>query len=196
MSGFYKAEEIHNLAVAAGYEGKWDGTLAGAVDALVDTFSGTDVKVGTVDSEAFIALGGVIRPAAKPGLDVNITVVEDDTIDLLGKVASDLQTDISIDKDGKVTGTLKAVTDYTGFSGDTELQSGHFIALKAEPMVGATETVQVVGGLYGAQQMDSSDWICILRITDVSTQSIRFVASMGGVTDTVNLDISELVLEA
>ena len=54
-----------------------------------------------------------------------------DSIDLLGKVASDLQEGVFID-DGKVFGTLKYVTEYTGFSGLPEEQEGYYLVLHFE----------------------------------------------------------------
>lgn len=54
-----------------------------------------------------------------------------DSVDLLGKVASDLQEGVFI-KDGKVFGTLKYVTEYTGFSGLPEEQEGYYLVLHFE----------------------------------------------------------------
>ena len=54
-----------------------------------------------------------------------------DSVDLLGKVASDLQEGVFID-DGKVFGTLKYVTEYTGFSGLPEEQEGYYLVLHFE----------------------------------------------------------------
>ena len=51
-----------------------------------------------------------------------------DSVDLLGKKASDLQEGVFI-VDGKVFGTLKYVTGYTGFSGRTDEQEGYYLAL-------------------------------------------------------------------
>lgn len=52
MSGYYKAEEMYNAAVAKGYEGKFDGTLAGAIRAYQSVDSEGEVPFTTVDSEA------------------------------------------------------------------------------------------------------------------------------------------------
>lgn len=51
-----------------------------------------------------------------------------DSVDLLGKKASDLQKGVFI-VDGKVFGTLKYVTGYTGFSGRADEQEGYYLAL-------------------------------------------------------------------
>ena len=55
----------------------------------------------------------------------------EDSVDLLGKKASDLQKGIFI-VDGKVFGTLKYVTGYTGFSGRADEQEGYYLALHYE----------------------------------------------------------------
>ena len=52
----------------------------------------------------------------------------EDSVDLLGKKASDLQKGVFI-VDGKVFGTLKYVTGYTGFSGRADEQEGYYLAL-------------------------------------------------------------------
>ena len=54
-----------------------------------------------------------------------------DSVDLLGKKASDLQKGVFI-VDGKVFGTLKYVTGYTGFSGRADEQEGYYLALHYE----------------------------------------------------------------
>ena len=54
-----------------------------------------------------------------------------DSVDLLGKKASDLQEGVFI-VDGKVFGTLKYVTEYTGFSGRADEQQGYYLALHYE----------------------------------------------------------------
>ena len=55
----------------------------------------------------------------------------EDSVDLLGKKASDLQEGVFI-VDGKVFGTLKYVTGYTGFSGLADEQKGYYLALHYE----------------------------------------------------------------
>ena len=52
----------------------------------------------------------------------------EDSVDLLGKKASDLQKGVFI-VDGKVFGTLKYVTGYTGFSGRADEQEGYYLVL-------------------------------------------------------------------
>lgn len=93
-----------------------------------------------------------------------------------------------------ITGTLKYVTGYTGFSGDVEEQSGNYIALHTESEAGATITVQVIGGDHPASALDS-DGISVCRIKNTS-QKIQFVATKEGRgTATKTLSLSGLTLE-
>ncbi len=82
------------------------------------------------------------NPLAALAMDFDIP----DSIDLLGKVASDLQEDMIVDATGKVTGTSKYVTGYTGFSGDPAEQEGNYVAFHisvGELVIGTNVTVKV-----------------------------------------------------
>ena len=103
----------------------------------------------------------------------------DESVDLLGKSVSDLQEDITISKDGVISGRLKAVTGYTGFSGDSELQSGHYLALKLDA-VGDEDAVKVeiIGGTSGEVTLDSDRiWIGYIRNKQ---QQIKVTATKAG----------------
>ena len=67
------------------------------------------------------------------GADLVLSVDADieDSVDLFGKKASDLQKGVFID-DGKVFGTVKYVKDYTGFSGNPKEQQGYYLVLHYE----------------------------------------------------------------
>lgn len=113
--------------------------------------------------------------------------------DLLGKSVTDLQTNVVVNP-SNVTGTLKYVEDYTGFSSDPELQSGHYLVLHAESTDADKITVEVVGGISGPVTLDS-DGIAVLRIVNTNTQLVRIVASKDGVTSTRTLSLKKLRLE-
>lgn len=126
-----------------------------------------------------------------PSLDVVVSAVADD-VEVLGKDAGDLQEDVAI-ANSAITGTLKYVTGYTGFSGDVSLQSGNYLAIKVEANADAI-TVELVGGTVGHPVTLDEDGMIVLRIADTSTQSITVVATKGNIAETHNLSISGLVL--
>ena len=84
------------------------------------------------------------------------------------------------------------MTGYTGYSGSAELQSGHYLALHATAEAGATITVELVGGTSGPVTLDT-DGISIGRVTSTE-QSVRFVASLNGMTQTKTFALSDLTL--
>lgn len=107
--------------------------------------------------------------------------------DLLGKTASELQSDVVFGDTG-VTGTLNYVTGYTGFDSSAELQSGNYIAFHSETtgVTGSTITVELTNSQtgIGPQPLDP-DGLAVLRITDKAMQTIKIVASKDGYTNTV-----------
>lgn len=111
------------------------------------------------------------------GLRVDADV--SDSVDLFGKVASDLQEGVAISGSG-ISGTLKYIDDYSSAYG-SGMDSGNYLVLHAEvPGVeGVTLTSEVVGGTVGPVTLDE-DGIVISRITNKSTQTIRVVASKDG----------------
>ena len=67
--------------------------------------------------------------------------------DVYGKQATDLATGLVISADGKVTGNLRHVTGYTGFSSEPSEQSGFYLPFTAQfPDGTTTATMQVEGG--------------------------------------------------
>lgn len=104
-----------------------------------------------------------------------------------------MQENISIGENA-ITGKLKYVTGYTGFSGDASEQSGNYLVLHSEADEGASITVEVVGGVHGPVTLDE-DGICILRIASTS-QSVKITASKTGCTSTVKTyALTDLTLE-
>lgn len=119
------------------------------------------------------------------------------SVDLLGKSAEELQENIEIDEEtGKITGTLFYIDDYTGFSGDTELQSGHYLAMHFESPVADKITIQIIGGTDQPKALDS-DGLAIFRITSTE-EKLKIVATLNDddATKTVKEYIlTDLVLE-
>ena len=100
-------------------------------------------------------------------------------IETLGKSASALQSGIEIGEN-VITGTVKYVTGYTGFSGDTEEQSGYYIALHADVDADdAAITLELIGGTHGPKTLDS-DGLMVCRLIDPQNQAIRLTATKSG----------------
>ena len=91
-------------------------------------------------------------------------------------------------------GTLKYVTDYTGFSGTPELQSGNYLAFKVSGIPsGATVTMQKVGpGASPAVTLDS-DLNAVVRMTELKT--LRFTITYNGETIIKDISLENLILE-
>ncbi len=127
------------------------------------------------------------------GLSVDADIAAD--FDLLGKYVSDLQEDIEFGEFG-ISGTLKYVTGYTGWSGDVSEQSGNYLALhfEVEDVADAAITVQLSKGKHGAATLDS-DGICIFRIEDAAQEIIVTASKSGYETATMRIPIHGLTLE-
>lgn len=118
------------------------------------------------------------------------------SLDLFGKDVDDLQSNVEVGTN-KITGTLKYVTGYTGFSGNVEEQSGNYLVLHADISGddAVTITVELVGGTSGPVTLDS-DRVIVLRIRNKDTQSVRVTASKLGYKDAVqNFALTDLVLQ-
>ena len=108
------------------------------------------------------------------GLSVDTSIGA--SVDLFGKTVFDLQDEIVIENNA-ISGTLKYVDDYTGFSGDVSLQSGNYIALHFS--VPEVDDVTITVTVTNPVVLDE-DGIAVLRIADKSSQTITVVASKDG----------------
>ena len=111
---------------------------------------------------------------------------------MLGKTAADLQENVAI-SGREITGTLKLVTDYTGFSSATD-ESGNYLALHVtqEPE-DATVTVELIGGKNGAVELDD-DGLIVLKIADTAKQSVKVTVTNGEDTATKTYSLKGLTL--
>lgn len=105
-----------------------------------------------------------------------------------------MQTNVVVGQNA-ITGTLKYVTGYTGFSEDPELQSGNYIALKLDTDVDATITVELVGGESGPVTLDTDKNI-VIRVTDPLTQTIKATATSGTKVDVLTYSLASMTLES
>lgn len=124
---------------------------------------------------------------------MTVAALTDNTIDLFGKTVDDLQTGVSFGN-GTVTGTLKYVDDYTGFSSNVEEQTGNYIVLKAE--VPEVSDVTITVKITNPVTLDS-DGIFVGKIANKSSQTITVVASKTGLPSvTRTFTLSGLIVEA
>ena len=141
---------------------------------------------GTYDVTQYASATGLV------GLNTK-TVGLSGSVDLLGKTADDLQTGVEV-SNGAITGTLKYVTGYTGFSGDAEEQEGNFLALKVTAVDGCTITVELINGTVGHPVTLDSDGMIVLRIADKSTQSVEVVATKDSISEVQRFTLTGLTL--
>ena len=156
------------------------------------------MSIKTALKNVIIALGGnptkgniadlldEFAEAKEPLFGLKVDAEIADSVDLLGKTASDLQEGITVGKDGKISGKLKYVTGYTGFSGDPDEQKGHYLALHV--YVPDVEGVTIV--YKGAQTVTlDPDGLHVIIVKNAS-KTFTFTASKDGhasVTKTFNL---------
>ena len=119
------------------------------------------------------------------------TAIAADT-DLLGKTIANLQKNVVI-TDNKIEGYLKYVTGYTGFSGDTEEQSGNYVAFHCSVPNEEDVTISVKTSTMTVTL--DEDGIMVLRVKNKGV--IEITASKTGLDSvTKKYDLKELVLEA
>lgn len=96
----------------------------------------------------------------------------------------------------RISGALKYVTGYTGFSGNAAEQSGNYLALKCDAGEGATITVELVGGNLGHPVTLDEDKNIVLKIGDNTRQSVKVVATKDGHTVEKVFSLTDLALES
>lgn len=111
--------------------------------------------------------------------------------DVLGKATSDLQNNDVKVNGSKITGTLKYVTGYTGFSGKEEEQSGNYICLYTPIHEG--EVIKMKYGTAAAKTLD--DGIIVLRVVD-KTKPLTITVTKNQITSTYVFDLSNVTLQA
>ena len=103
----------------------------------------------------------VIEGSSSVYLDID---PDDPTETRYGKTVSSLQDNVVVNDDS-IGGTLKYVTGYTGFSGETSEQSGHYLALKFSTPNDAVTTIQLLnnGGSGNVVTLDDDYLVALIR---------------------------------
>ena len=128
------------------------------------------------------------NPLSKLVVDADIA----DSVDLLGKKASDLQENIVI-TDTVITGTSKYVTGYTGFSGKASERKGNYLALHfgvTDLVIGTSVTVKVNGVTL------DPDGLHIMRFKDDGPSKGIFIVEVikdGYPTFTKEFDVKKVI---
>lgn len=112
-------------------------------------------------------------------ITITVTPITDDSIDLFGKKASDLQSDVNIGDSG-ITGHLYYVTDYTGFSSKPEEQQGNYLAIHSEC---SDPSATIIVNNVTLQE----DGDIVLIITDKDTKKVQVTAKVEGKDDVVKV---------
>lgn len=107
---------------------------------------------------------------------------------------SDMQTTIVANPDTKtISGDVKYIENYTGFSDDPSMQVGNFLALSFSAIPDdANVEVELVGGAANSYKVDGGDVVC--RITNKDTQTIKISATKGADNNTVIYNLKGLNL--
>ena len=161
-----------------------------------------DILFGSETSDARLPFPSEIIEIMKgepdPALSITVSPITGNT-DLLGKKASELQSNIVInDTTMSISGTLKYVTGYTGFSSKADEQSGNYIALNVDPESGFPEsmTVEVKNGTSGPSKITAEDHQVVLKIKDTATQGIIIKATNNGSEVTKEYNFVGLTLQS
>lgn len=124
-------------------------------------------------------------------LSVSVDADIEETEDLYGKTASDLQENIVFGDSG-VTGTLKYISDYSEAFESGE-NSGYYMAFHVSTPDVEDATIMVDSSDGGTVLLDENTAIC--RITDKDTQVIGVTAEKDGMYANRIIDLSGLTLE-
>ena len=152
-----------------------------------------DILYGTDTEEPRLPLPEEVIELLKSAITV-VTSAESADATLLGKKVSDLQSNVVVGEDS-ISGSLKHVTGYTGFSSKTSEQEGHYLALKFDVTpADAVTTVELVGGTKGPVTLDADQNIVLL--VKSNTQSVKVISTKGGFSITKIYDLTGLTLEA
>ena len=135
------------------------------------------------------------RAGASVGPLLSLSVKpEDGEAVLFEKSVSDLQANVVVGEDS-ITGTLKHVTGYTGFSSNVSEQTGNYLALKIEGVPdNSTTVVELVGGTKGPVTLDE-DMNIVLLIKNKDTQKVKVTVTKDQESVTKTYSLAGLTLE-
>ena len=152
-----------------------------------------DILYGSDDTEPRLPMPGEVIKMLQDTISVT-TSAESADATLLGKKVSELQSNIVVSEHG-ITGNLKKVTGYTGFSSNPSEQTGHYLALKFDVSpIDTVTTVELVGGTKGAVTLDEDKNIVLL--VKSNSQSVKVIATKSGNSVTKIYNLTGLTLDS
>lgn len=171
----------------------------------------TDVRTNT-STFYKIDFSGVTCPAPEL-LQFSDVLIKADAESLLGKKAADIQTGMALTVEEtnstartvKLTGTLHPIKGWSGFTSNTDLQDGYFVAFTVDPSAigGSTFVVNNPNAEYNRTITINERGALVVRVSDlagageqaVSKGNATITATNGTKQVTYTLDFSGLTLE-
>lgn len=178
--------------------GEWYGlylatndTIAPSEHQEVATYIETQCAAYFFDFNGQAAFDDSSAQVALMSLDVGVEKPEGDA---LGKTVSELQENIQI-VGNKITGKLKKVTGFSGFSTSPDEQEGHYLVTSVYAPEGATVKFKIEGGKAAEKTLDPTDHQIIWKISSTS-QKPTLTITYKNQTGTIAYDLSGLTLDS
>lgn len=113
-----------------------------------------------------------------------------------GLTAEELQENIHIDSEAKkISGKLKYVKNFLGFSSNAIEQNGNYLALSFASEDAEKIETRVIGGTGKGYANATDDKFCIYRITNEKTQKIEIRVTKEDKSKSYVYDLSDLILD-
>lgn len=149
-----------------------------------------DILYGSAETEPRLPMPDEVFAIINDNSAITLTVTSPSG-EVFDKSVEDLQERITVE-DGKITGVLKYVADFTGFSDKSYEQVGNFLALDVQTNVGSADiTVELLGGTAPVCKKDKKG-VWVMRVTNPKSQSVRISAIEGRDSKTDIYSLSEL----
>lgn len=154
-----------------------------------------DILYGSADAEARLPMPEEVFELIGSSRAISVTLsAASSSAALFGMDVSDLQDVITVNSDTKtISGDVKYVENYTGFSDEASMQVGNFLALSfSSDPDDANISVELVNAAAGSYKIDGNNVVC--RITNKDTQTVKISATKGADNNTVIYNLKGLNL--
>lgn len=166
-----------------------DSTMvsAAAMEKIEAILYGTDTEESRLPmpAEVFEIIGSTTS------IVLNV-VSPSSTATIFGKKTTELQTNVELNAEGKFTGKLLYVTDYTEVSDNVSYQTGNFLAISVTANDSDAEIdVELLGGTNPLCKNAGSN-IWVMRVTNPVSQQVKITAVAGRDSATKMYGLDEL----